>query len=202
MIFKNSNISTIFFLFTTVLLAILLVINNKGKENPHQYDSSTVFTKISHIQELSTVKYNYSGVIGYKDAVKIFNMSIPLTEKFFLIKYNGYLKAGVDFDKIVVNVNEDKVFISMPRARIFDIVIDENSVTVYNESDNAFNPIKISDFTQALSKEKETMTQDAIKQGILKDANQHAEIAIKSILEEMGFKDVDITMEVVIPEVH
>ena len=149
MIFKNSNISTIFFLFTTVLLAILLVINNKGKENPHQYDSSTVFTKISHIQELSTVKYNYSGVIGYKDAVKIFNMSIPLTEKFFLIKYNGYLKAGVDFDKIVVNVNEDKVFISMPRARIFDIVIDENSVTVYNESDNAFNPIKISDFTQA-----------------------------------------------------
>ena len=46
------------------------------------------------------------------------------------------------------------------------------------------------------------MTKDAIKQGILKDANHHAEIAIKSILEEMGFKDVDITMEVVIPEVH
>ncbi len=184
------------------MLAVLLFINNNKKEEGIKYDSTTVFSKISHIQELSTVKYNYTGVIGYKDAVKIFKMNIPLTEKYFLVKYNGYLKAGVDFDRIVVNVEEEKIHVSIPRARIFDIVIDENSITVYNESDNAFNPIKISDYNQALSKEKETMRRDAIKQGILKDANQHAEIAIKSLLEEMGFKDVDITMEVVIPEIH
>lgn len=203
MLFKKTNISTIFFLITTVVLSVLLIINKVGKEEDvNKYDSSTVFSKISHIQELSTVKYNYTGVIGYKDAMKIFKISIPLTEKYFLVKYNGYLKAGVDFEKIVVNVDEYKVNVSIPRAQIFDIVIDENSITVYNESDNAFNPIKISDYNQALAKEKETMRQDAIKQGILKDANQHAELAIKTILEEMGFNDIDITMEVVIPEVH
>ncbi len=202
MIFKKSNLSTLFFLITTVVLAVLLLINKNSKEEVVSYDSTTVFTKISHIQELSTVKYNYTGVIGYKDAMKIFKMNIPLTEKYFLVKYNGYLKAGVDFDRIVVNVENEKVHVSIPRARIFDIVIDENSVTVYNESDNAFNPIKISDYNQALMKEKETMRNDAIKQGILKDANQHAELAIRSLLQEMGFDDVDITMEVVIPEVH
>mgnify|MGYP001467968954 CR=1 FL=1 len=202
MLFKKSNISTLFFLITTVVLAVLLLINRSGKEEGRSYDSSTVFSKISHIQELSTVKYNYTGVIGYKDAKKFFNINIPLTEKFFLVKYNGYLKAGVDFDKILVDVDDDKVRVSIPRARIFDIVIDENSITVYNESDNAFNPIKISDYNQALAKEKETMRRDAIKQGILKDANQHAELAIKSILKEMGFNDVDITMELVIPEIH
>lgn len=202
MLFKKSNISTLFFLITTVVLAVLLLINRSGKEEGRSYDSSTVFSKISHIQELSTVKYNYTGVIGYKDAMKFFNINIPLTEKFFLVKYNGYLKAGVDFDKILVDVDDDKVRVSIPRARIFDIVIDENSITVYNESDNAFNPIKISDYNQALAKEKETMRRDAIKQGILKDANQHAELAIKSILKEMGFNDVDITMELVIPEIH
>lgn len=202
MIFKKSNLSTLFFLITTVVLAVLLLINKNSKEEVVSYDSTTVFTKISHIQELSTVKYNYTGVIGYKDAMKIFKMNIPLTEKYFLVKYNGYLKAGVDFDRIVVNVENEKVHVSIPRARIFDIVIDENSVTVYNESDNAFNPIKISDYNKALMKEKETMRNDAIKQGILKDANQHAELAIRSLLQEMGFDDVDITMEVVIPEVH
>ena len=46
------------------------------------------------------------------------------------------------------------------------------------------------------------MRKDAINQGILRDANQHAELAIKSLLEEMGFNEVDITMEVVIPEIH
>lgn len=202
MIFKKSNLSTLFFLITTVVLAVLLLINKNSKEEVVSYDSTTVFTKISHIQELSTVKYNYTGVIGYKDAMKIFKMNIPLTEKYFLVKYNGYLKAGVEFDRIVVNVENEKVHVSIPRARIFDIVIDENSVTVYNESDNAFNPIKISDYNQALAKEKDTMRKGAIKQGILRDANQHAELAIKSLLKEMGFEDVDITVEVVIPEIH
>lgn len=199
---NKSNVASWFFVFTTIVLAVLLILNRSKKEDKPSYDSSTVFSKISHIQELSTVKYNYTGVIGYKDAMKIFKMNIPLTEKYFLVKYNGYLKAGVDFDRIVVNVENEKVHVSIPRARIFDIVIDENSVTVYNESDNAFNPIKISDYNQALMKEKETMRNDAIKQGILKDANQHAELAIRSLLQEMGFDDVDITMEVVIPEVH
>lgn len=199
---NKSNVASWFFVFTTIVLAVLLILNRSKKEDKPSYDSSTVFSKISHIQELSTVKYNYTGVIGYKDAMKIFNMNIPLTEKFFLVKYNGYLKAGVDFDRIVVDVSEDRVHVSVPRARIFDIVIDENSITVYNESDNAFNPIKISDYNQALAKEKDTMRKDAIKQGILRDANQHAELAIKSLLKEMGFEDVDITVEVVIPEIH
>ena len=90
----------------------------------------------------------------------------------------------------------------MPRAQIFDIVIDENSVKVYDESENAFNPIKISDYNTALMKEKETMRQDAIKQGVLKDANHQAELAVKALLQEMGFKNIDITMEIVIPELH
>ncbi len=202
MLFKKSNISTIFFLITTIILSVLLIINFSKKETAQNYDSSTLFTKISHIQELSTVKYNYTGVIGYKDAMKFFKINIPLTEKYFLVKYNGYLKAGIDFDKIVINIDLNKVHVSIPRARIFDVVIDENSITVYNESENAFNPIKISDYNQALTKEKSTMREDAIKQGILKEANQHAEIAIRYVLEEMGFEDIDITMEVTIPEIH
>ena len=60
MIFKKSNLSTLFFLITTVVLAVLLLINKNSKEEVVSYDSTTVFTKISHIQELSTVKYNYT----------------------------------------------------------------------------------------------------------------------------------------------
>lgn len=173
---------------------------NEAKDR--RYDTSTFLSKIVHIQELATVKYNYSGVIGYKDNFKILNISVPLTDKYFLLKYNGYLKAGVDFSKIKVNINGENVHVSMPRAQIFDIVIDENSVKVYDESENAFNPIKISDYNKALADEKETMRQDAIKQGVLKDANNQAELAIKSLLQEMGFKNINITLEVVIPELH
>jgi hypothetical protein len=199
---KKTSRSTYFFLATTIILAILLIINKMNEAGNKRYDTSTVLSKIVHIQELATVKYNYAGVIGYKDNFKILNISVPLTDKYFLLKYNGYLKAGVDFSRIKVNINGENVHVSMPRAQIFDIVIDENSIKVYNESDNAFNPIKIQDYNKALMNEKETMSQDAIKQGLLNDANRQAELAIKSLLEEMGFKNIDITTEIIIPELH
>lgn len=199
---KKTRNSTYFFLGTTIILAILLGISKMKQAQDKRYDTSTVLSKIVHIQELATVKYNYAGVIGYKDNYKVLNISVPLTDKYFLLKYNGYLKAGVDFSRIKVNINGENVHVSMPRAQILDIVIDENSVKVYDESDNAFNPIKISDYNNALIEEKKTMRQDAIKQGVLKDANGQAELAVKSLLQEMGFKNINITLEVVLPELH
>lgn len=202
---KRTNYPIYFFLGTIIILAFLLGIMGINKMNRirgKKYDTSTVFSKIVHIQELATVKYSYSGVIGFKDNFKILNISVPLTDKYFLLKYNGYLKAGVDFSRIKVNINGENVHVSMPRAQIFDVVIDENSIKVYDESENAFNPIKISDYNKALIGEKETMRQDAIRQGVLNDANSQAELAVKSLLQEMGFKNIHITLELVIPELH
>jgi hypothetical protein len=198
----RTNFATYLFLATTIVLALMLGINSMKITRMKRYDTTTVLSKIIHIQELATVKYSYSGVIGFKDNFKILNIGVPLTDKYFLLKYNGYLKAGVDFSRVKVNINGDKVHVSMPPAQIFDVVIDENSVTVYGESENAFNPIKISDYNKALIDEKATMRQDAIRQGILKDADNQAGIAIKSLLQEMGFKHIDITSELTIPELH
>ena len=33
------------------------------------------------------------GFIGFKDNFKILNIGVPLTDKYFLLKYNGYLKV-------------------------------------------------------------------------------------------------------------
>ena len=200
---RRINIPALFFMTTTLVLGFVLVFGKNFRAKESQYNSSIVMDKIVAIKELATIKYNYTGVVGYRDGLKIFSLSVPLTEKYFLLKYNAYIKAGVDFSKIKVEVFEDnKVHVSMPKARIFDIVIDENSVTVYNESENAFNPIKISDYNQALAKEKDIMREEAIRQGLLKDANRQAEMILKSFLNEMGFKNVDITLEIVIPDIH
>ena len=56
--------------------------------------------RIAYMQELALVRYNYTGVISYRDQRKIFSMNVPLTDKYFLLKYNGYIKAGVDFSRI------------------------------------------------------------------------------------------------------
>ena len=199
---KKISIPTLFFFITTVILAFTLLITNKLTSKEVEYDSSTVMSRISHIQELALVKHNYTGVIGFKDYKRILNINIPLTDKYFLLKYNGYLKAGVDFSRIKINALTDSmVHVSIPKPEIFDTVIDEGSVQIYNESENAFNPIKISDYNEALSREKSIMINDAIKQGILKDATDQARMVLSAMLEEMGFIDIKITEELVIPQI-
>ncbi len=199
---KKISIPTLFFFLTTVILVFTLLVTNKLTDKEVGYDSTTVMSRISHIQELALVKHNYTGVIGFKDYKRILNINIPLTDKYFLLKYNGYLKAGVDFSRITINALTDSmVHVSIPKPEIFDTVIDEGSVQIYNESENAFNPIKISDYNEALSREKNIMISDAIKQGILKDATDQARMVLTAMLEEMGFIDIRITEELIIPQV-
>ena len=196
------TLSTAVFFSTTVLLAVLLVVNFIKNPPQKAYDTTTVLNKIVQIGELATIRYNYSGVIGFEDNYKILNVKVPLTEKSFLLKYTGYVKAGVDFGNIEVDVGKEFIHVSMPKAKILDAVIDEHSVKVYNESDNAFNPIKIADYNSALIKEKRTMQQDAVTQGILREAQNRSEQLIRSLLEEMGFKEIRFTEEMIIPKLN
>ena len=196
---RSINFITIFFILTTILLTILLVSKNFSKDRKLGYDSTAVLNRVVPIQELALIKYNYSGVIGYKDFLKVLKINVPLTEKSFLLKYNGYIKAGVDFENIKVVVSGKDVHISLPKARILDTMIDEKSIRVYNESMNAFNPLTIADYNKAIMKEKETMVNDAILQGILKDATKQAEVVLTSIMKDMGFENIKITQEIKIP---
>lgn len=196
---RKFNVFTLFFIATTVLLTILLVSTNFSKDKELGYDSTAVLNRVVPIQELALVKYNYSGVIGYKDFLKILKINVPLTEKSFLLKYNGYIKAGVDFENMKVAVSGKDVHISLPRARILDTLIDEKSIRVYNESMNAFNPLTIADYNKAIMKEKDNMITDAISQGILKDATKQAEVVLTSIMKDMGFENIKITQEIKIP---
>lgn len=197
--FKTRNFITIFFILTTLLLTILLVSSYYSKNRTEQYDSTAVLNRVVPIQELALIKYNYAGVISYKDFVKILKINVPLTEKSFLLKYNGYIKAGVDFDDMKVEVTNKDVHVSLPRAKILDTMIDEKSIKVYNESMNAFNPLTIADYNKAIMKEKDNMVRDALSQGILKDATKQAEIVLTTILKDMDFENITITQEIKIP---
>lgn len=197
------RVSTLFFFLTTVILAVLLFVNNSRSDNERGYNSSSVMNRITYMQELALVKHNYTGVISYKDYMKFLNINLPLTDKYFLLKYNGYIKAGVDFSRIKVDVkNDTTVHVSIPKPKILDTVIDEKSIEVFNESENAFNPIKISDYNDALSREKSVMIRDAMKQGIYMEATRQAKMAITTLLNEMGFTQIHITEEFIIPQPH
>lgn len=155
--------------------------------------SDTVEEQVSKILELSTVKYNYTNVVSYKDNKKFNEMNIPFTSKGFLIKYSGYIKAGIDLETVEVNVKDKKsVEIVLDKPKVFDNVINEEDVYVYDERESIFNQLKIEDLYDVLVKEKKNMEEEVINKGLLHEAQKNSEEILNSFLQNMGFENIKI----------
>ncbi len=191
MILKGKNIVILLLILVVAGLAAFIPLALQENQKP-VYDSSSVFERIEPIREVSLIKYNYTGVAGYEDSRTIADIDIPLTKKHFLVKYDGYIKAGVDFEDISIDVRESKVEIKLPKAKIIESAIDEKSLVVYDESMNILNPIRIEDYNNVIIAEKEKMEAEAIGKGILEQAGDQAEIMIRSMITDMGFEEIKI----------
>ena len=179
------------------MLALALVLafmlyRTKYAQSRQLYDSSVIMEKISYVKELSLVKYSYSGVISFTDYLRFINLQVPMTEKSFLIKYTGYVKAGIDVSKTTVSVKGKTVKIGLPIPVIQETVIDEKSLQVYDESMNILNPIKVADYQKAIVAEQNKIKQDALAKGILTESSDQAHKFITSLLEELGFEIIEI----------
>lgn len=121
------------------------------------------------------------------------NLQVPLTEKSFLIRYSGYVKAGIDMSQASVSVSGKNVKVILPKPTIQETVIDEKTIQVFDESMNIFNPTKVGDYQKAIVGEKNKIMQDALGKGILTESSDQAHKFITSLLEELGFENVEIS---------
>lgn len=181
------------FAIALVLVGVIFFILNKNEsEQDAQYDATAIMNRIENLSELALVKYNYTGVIGFNEYLKLLDMDVPFTKKYFLLKYSGYVKAGLELDKVQINVDKDYIELKLPEAKIFDTFIDEKSIHVYNQSGNVFNPLKIEDYNKAIIAEKKKIQASAIKEGILSNATDRAHLVLSILLVDMNFKRIEI----------
>lgn len=172
--------------------AYLLVNSIKNKEI---VSSSVITERLSKISELSTMKYSYSNVLALKNQKKISDFAIPFTEKSFLIKYNGYIKAGIDLKKDVkVDVNGKEVIINLKKAKILDHVVDEKDLYVYDEKSSIFNKLTMNDMISEIVKEKSKVETNLINSGFLNDTTNNTKALIEGMMHDMGFQKVDIVV--------
>ncbi|MBZ9606465.1 DUF4230 domain-containing protein [Clostridium estertheticum] len=160
--------------------------------NDKSITSTLISERLSKISELSTLRYNYSNIISLRDNKKLKDYSIPFTEKSFLIKYNGYIKAGVDLKDLAVLVTNDSVTITLKKSKILDHVINSKDLFIYDEKSSMFNKLSMQDMINEISNEKVKVEADLIKTGFLDSANANTKLLLQGILSNMGFKNVTI----------
>ncbi|WP_291633777.1 DUF4230 domain-containing protein [Clostridium sp.] len=189
---KNELIFLIILLFlSTWLIMVYFFLNNVS--NDKVISSTVIAERLSKISELSTVKYNYSNVLSIKNSKKFKDFSIPFTEKSFLIKYSGYIKAGVDLKDLEVVVNNRTIIITLKKAKIFDHAINTDDLFLYDEKSSLFNKLSAQDMIDEISNEKSKVEADLLKTDFLEQANTNTKILLQGILLDMGFETITIT---------
>ncbi len=185
-------------LFLSILILTLLVGGLIGYQklsikNDVNLLSNNIEEKVSDLVELSTIKYNYTNIVDYENTKKFSGINIPFTSKKFIVKYSGYIKAGMELDDIDIIVSDrETVRLKINKAKIMENVISEEDVYFYDEKDSVFNKLSYDNLYEVLIDEKEKMEKQVLKDGILNDAEKNGEKIIYSLLEGMGFEKITI----------
>lgn len=189
---KIKKRGTLLLIIITIILGITLYSKFSMKKEVSLL-SNTIEEKVFKILEISTVEYNYSNVVAYKDNKKVSGINVPFTNKSFLIKYNGYIKAGVDLDNVETQVKDMKtVKVILDKPIILENVIVEEDVYIYDEKDSVFNKLSFDDLYEVLVEEKENMEQEVIEKGLLNDAEKNTKEIFNSLFEGMGFENIEV----------
>lgn len=132
---------------------------------------------------------NYQDKINLKEDLKIpVDLDLPLTSKSFLVSYDGTVSAGIkDLSKAKVTENKNgSLTITLPQVEIFATTLNNNSLEIFDKKNNVLNKLTIKDYNDSQIRIKDKIKEEALKNGIIKNAQENAEIVIKSM-----FADID-----------
>ena len=144
--------------------------------------SSLIYNKLVSAKELTTLKYHYTNMGHFENQNTFYGYKVPFTSKEFIVSYEGLINAGIDLNKMKVNVGDKSIEVRIPPAEILSHEIYEDSLKVYDERESIFNRIDIEDYNDFSKDQKSEIEKKAIKKGLLKEDDEESKRAIEEIL--------------------
>lgn len=144
--------------------------------------SSLIYNKLVSAKELTTLKYHYTNMGHFENQNTFYGYKVPFTSKEFIVSYEGLINAGIDLNKMKVDVGDKSIEVRIPAAEILSHEIYEDSLKVYDERESIFNRIDIEDYNDFSKDQKSEIEKKSIKKGLLKKADEESKRAIEEIL--------------------
>lgn len=149
-----------------------------------------VETKLVEIDELSTYAGEYTVTLGKDEARYLLeDYKVPGTTNSITITCDGIVKVGYNVSDIVVKVDTDKIYISIPEAKINDTYVIWDSIQCA-EKNSILNPIEFSQYQELVDEIEEMGLKDVEANGIYEAAEENLKKVIRGFLSE--FVDYEI----------
>ena len=161
---------------------------------------------INNIGELNTAEYYFTRVEEVKSNRKVdleiigikINFDIPGTANGFTYKYDGEIKAGINFEDVKVEKDDDAktIVVKSPKATITNSNVDPDSYEFYVNDNNILNPINPKDYAVSFAELIHAEETKAIESGLLTKAEDNAKTMLENFVKN-SYGCEDFTTEVV-----
>ncbi len=164
-------------------------------EKEVEISGETIRSGMANIGKLSTAEYNYTHVERVDSSREIRGFKIPLTKTTFIYSYDGSIMAGIDFTRIQIDKDDVKkeITVTLPEVEIISSEVDQDSFKLYDERNNIFNPISVTDVMDSFADLKTAEEKKAVEGGLLNKAKANAVTLVDNFMHgSYNVKDYDI----------
>ena len=179
-------------LVLSVVLNVLLLTRKKNPAARKKSVRSAILQGIQNVNELATVRERFQSIVSFSDGKQMpfLGFCLPGTARKFIMRYAGVIVCGNDLSKL--NISErfavNRVRVVVPRSRILDIYADIQSFEVYDQQAGLFTSIRLEDQNREVTADLEEMRQNALKSGILSQADENTRRILTSIVAATGME--------------
>lgn len=144
------------------------------------------------VSELTTKKYLYTNAEqSTSNKEWLFGWDLPFSEKSFIVKYDGIIRAGIDLNDIKIDVDDDNrvITVTLPSSKIIDHNVPQDKIEIFNVKDGFLNKVDQNESNEIITTGKEAMEEKASELGLLVEADREARTLMKAILTLMPGMD-------------
>lgn len=172
---------------TLVLLGALcfgggFLVGGRQEQELPELSAVVVQNQLQRVSQLATARYGYTNMGQFEQSNDFYGVKIPFTTKRFIVSYEGSILAGVDLAAAKVELESGRLAVTLPAAEILSHEIDEDSLEIFDETKNIFNPITLEDYNGFQHDQKGKMEEKAADGGLLTQAEEQAKLVAEQVL--------------------
>ena len=187
---KVLDIKFIIAVIIIILLCAVLVYTRKEAKSNYVSDEKITEIGFENIGELATQSVTTTTVRVETKDLKLFNVSIPLTQSKYIYTYNTTIKAGINFSDVKWQLGDTddtshNIYVDIPEVKTLSADIDLDSFKVLHEENNIFSPITLTEHNDSLVQLRENALSDAINSGLYDRALDNAKTILTSFISQV-----------------
>jgi hypothetical protein len=181
-----------FLIIFTTLILFFTACKRKEKER----DLPSTILAIQETGRLATAEYTLTKIIRASDDQTWYKIG----DRKILMSCEAHLKAGVDLQRINKDnftvENDSTISVTLPHAQLLSVDIPPNKIQVaYQDIGVLRDPFSAAEREQLLAQAERQIKGLAASLGILQTAETNAATYMQHLLQQTGYKQVNVTFE-------